>query len=353
MDSVTISVRNSITRMFVVGLITALVLPICFCPAAASTPAENSIDILLVLDHDYGANVPEIITILNRFGWNITTTALVPIVNSCDYLHNKHITVDMLISEIEDITIFDAISIMPGESHEQLRINQSALGLIQSAMAENLIVSAWCRAVRVLVAADVINGKNITGNADYESEYIAAGATFNELVPPVIDGNLVTGCRSRFYREEMCEAIATAMGVYEADHPTLDDIIITPDPSEQGQNITLTVEVSDVSSIYQVMAKIFELNSSGMRVSDVQVLSFKMNTTNSEGVLTYTLADLALGTYCIDLDVYDIFMNNVTYMNAANFTVATSVLSSLVITVTIGGAILVVAFLVLFLRRRL
>jgi hypothetical protein len=343
----------SYRRVFVAGLIAVLLLPICLQAIDATGQTEDPIDILLVLDHDYGENVPEIIKILNRYGWNITTTALEPIVISCDYSGNVPLTVDILISEIEDITVFDAISIMPGQSHEQLRTNQSALSLIQAAMAENLVVSAWCRAVRVLAAADVINSRNITGNAEYEAEYIAAGATFNALVPPVIDGNLVTGVRSRYYREEMCEAIATALGVYETNPPILDDINVTPNPSEHGQNITLTVELSDASRIYQVEAEVFELNSSGMRVSDVEILSFKMNTTSIEDIFTYTISNLTIGSYCLDLYVYDIFMNTIAYMNAVNFTVTTtSLLSSLVVPATLGGTILVIAIVVAFLRKR-
>jgi putative intracellular protease/amidase len=108
---------------------------------------------------------------------------------------------------------------MPGNSHDNLRGSEAALDVVREAVDEGLVVSAWCRAVRVLATADVLDGVNITGSADYREEYEAAGAIFNEMAPPVIDGNIVTGVHSRYYRTEMCIATATALDVYEVDAP--------------------------------------------------------------------------------------------------------------------------------------
>ena len=71
---------------------------------------------------------------------------------------------------------------------------------------------AWCRAVRVLARAGVLDGRRAVGHADYASEYEAAGAThLGDDHPPVIDANIVTSVRSRFYRSETCEAIGRAV----------------------------------------------------------------------------------------------------------------------------------------------
>ena len=211
------------------------------CDASVKSNAEDPVEILLLMDHGYGGNVPFIINILERFEWSITTAGLTENLTSCDYLGDEVFTVDMLITEVSDLTEFDIVSIMPGDSHDLLRTNQTSLNLISSAVDQGLVVSAWCRGVRVLAAADVIDGRNITGNADYVTEYEAAGATFNELVPPIIDGNIVTGVRSRYYRDEMCEAIATAAGVYETDAPTYVSATLTPQQSLLGTIVNLTV----------------------------------------------------------------------------------------------------------------
>ena len=92
---------------------------------------------------------------------------------------------------------------------------------MKEANQEKIIIAAWCRAVRLLAAADIVEGKNIIGHFDYFDEYKAAGANyieysftwkdgkkiFNNVSPPIQDGNIITTVRSLYYRNEMCELI--------------------------------------------------------------------------------------------------------------------------------------------------
>ncbi len=325
----------------------------------AAVEAQDQVDILLVLDNDYGGNVPPIITIFERYGWNVTTTGLYATLYSCAYL-SESMEVDILIPEIGDVTVFDAVSVMPGESHDGLRANQTALDLIRDAMSENLVVSAWCKAVRVLATADVIDGKNITGSSEFESEYVAAGATFNELVPPVIDGNLVTGVRSRFYRDEMCQAIATVLGFYEPDPPALDSIDLTPEQGITGANLSLEVHLSDATAVYMATVKVFELNASGLKASDVQVLHLWLDPVGDAGDYGVTITPLDVGNYTIDVYAWDTFMNEVEYAYAHNFTVreppttssSGTPLSALILPLGVTAAAGVVIVIVAIVRRR-
>ncbi len=320
--------------------------------------SQDPIEILLLMDDDYGGNVPHILGIFERYGWSITTTGLNQTLISCSYLGFAEFEVDILLTDITDITEYDAISIMPGDSHDSLRTNQSSLDLINSAVSEDLVVSAWCRAVRVLAAADVIDGKNITGNADYEAEYIAAGATFNELVPPVIDGNLVTGVRSRYYREEMCEAIATVLGFYESDAPEILSSVVSPQPSVIGTNVNLTVEFSDLSGVYRVEAELYALDAAGEHSVLYEQL-LVLNET-SENIFSGFIKDLELGNYTVDITAWDIFLNEIEQVDAVTLLVVDSLPSSagtgfdpmlLIIPGSMIGTALVVV-LVIFLRRR-
>jgi putative intracellular protease/amidase len=319
--------RRRVSRISFIGLISLLfvvssVVSISHGNVTTFAESEEPIEVLLVLDHDYGGNVPHIITIFERFEWSITTTGLNKTLTSCDYLGDAVFTVDLLMTEISDISQFDAISIMPGNSHELLRTNQTSLNLINSAVDQDLIVSAWCRGVRVLAAADVISGKNVTGSADFAAEYEAAGATFTSLVPPIIDGNIVTGVRSRFYRDEMCQAIATALGVYEPDAPVLVSSIITPHQGVLGSTVNLTAEFSDVTGVYNVNAKIFALNeTSGDRISVVYEQYFALNTTSTEGRFTGTIEDLDLGKYTVDLEALDLYLNEAVYSDVVNISI--------------------------------
>jgi putative intracellular protease/amidase len=349
------------------GYLIALVLLLSYSTVASSvatsnvdafTESQNPVEILLLLDHGYGGNVPFILDIFDRYGWSVTTTGLDETLISCSYLGYAELTVDILLTEISDVTQFDAISIMPGDSHDLLRTNLTSLNLINDAVSEDLVVSAWCRGVRVLAAADVIDGKNITGNADYEVEYEAAGATFNELVPPIVDGNIVTGVRSRYYRDEMCQAIATAIGVYESDGPSLVSATATPQQGVLGSSINLTAELSDVTGIYAVNAKVYELNEkTGERTSIVYIQFFRLNTTSVEGVYSGIIEDLELGSYTIDIETTDLYLNEAVHGYVANISVVeylppggTGLMQWLIPGAMIGTAGVVV--LVIFLKRR-
>jgi|GEM_PF-694597 len=188
---------------------------------------EPEIDILLIFDNSFGANYNfttgdpnlNIRQIMESYGWNITTAGVVDHLDSCHvsgaYFNQPSIDVDTLISEIDDITRYDAISIMPGRGHDNLMNNLDLLNLVGAANSSGIVVSAWCRGGRVLARAGVLYGRRVVGKTDYLAEYEAAGAIFvSDDHPPIIDGNIVTGVRSRFYRTEMCEAIAEAIETY-------------------------------------------------------------------------------------------------------------------------------------------
>jgi putative intracellular protease/amidase len=190
-------------------------------------PAD--VHLLVLLDDDLGANYNfstshdllgpvdnNIRKHFERYGWRITEAAVAGRVDSCSVsgapFGSRGETVDVLVSEIQDLSPYDAVILAPGREHRALLNSPEALDLIRSAVNEGRVVGAWCRAVRVLAKAGVIRGRRVGGNPDYRAEYEAAGAVYaGSDVPPVIDGNIVTCARSRYYRTEMCEAIATAI----------------------------------------------------------------------------------------------------------------------------------------------
>lgn len=189
----------------------------------------GNVRVLVLLDDDFGANFNfsvwhsllgpldnSIRRHFDRYGWDTTIAGLSMRADSCSVsgapFGSRSVDVDTLLSEIDDVSSFDCLVIAPGRDHSNIMDSQAALSLIRSAVDEGLVVSAWCRGVRVLAAADAIRGRRVTGHADYRSEYEAAGASYlgNDR-PPVTDGNIVTSVRSRYYRTETCEAIAEAI----------------------------------------------------------------------------------------------------------------------------------------------
>ncbi len=217
---------------------------------------EPTVDtkILLLADHNIGSNVDiqdgseNICQKFESYGWNMTYAGLSDTLHPC--MQNGTIVygrpdflTDTLFNEITDITEYDVVSILPCSTHTNLLGSQPTLDLLAEAVDEGLIVSAWCRGVRVLAAADVLDGLTVTGHSDYEAEYLGAGAAFIPQAPPIIVGNIVTGVRSSYYREAICQAIRSAVP------PRVSIPMIVPENPTELQPVTISVLVEDSDPI--------------------------------------------------------------------------------------------------------
>ena len=177
--------------------------------------AEN-IKALVVFPNQFGANSFLILEKLDEFGWDVTTTGVNSVIQPCYW--GDPVTVDVTISEVTNITNYDCLILCPmrwwqnpPNAYGDILNSPEAMDLFIAANDAGLIIYATCAGVRVLAAADIISGVNITGNTNYQNEYIAAGANFiGANIPPVIDGNIVTSTRGQYYWNQNPEAIKTA-----------------------------------------------------------------------------------------------------------------------------------------------
>ena len=180
---------------------------------------SDNIKVLNIIPNNYGANHYFSLEMYEEFGWEITTTAVTPSVNPCFW--GEAITVDILVSDITDITEYDIISISqsrwynnPATAYSDLVNSPEVMTLLQSASESGLIIAATCAGVRVLAAANILDGVQITGQPYYQSEYDAAGALYvGSQIPPVISGNIVTSMRGQYYMKENPEAIRKALEI--------------------------------------------------------------------------------------------------------------------------------------------
>ena len=286
--------------------------------------SETQINILLIFDNPYGAEYPYTKEILeNRFGWNITTTALEKTIESCTETM-ADVSVDYTIDNLPGISNFDIISVMPGPEQENLMASNEVLSLIKNANQRGLIVSALCKGVRVLAAADVISGKNVTGHWDYENEYRDAGATYFDGSPPIIDGNIITCYSSTQYRTQMCCALATAVGVLEVDPPT---ILETQNSNLSDGNYSISANILDNSGVFSVEAKFYLLSEDGQRVSSYPEFTCFLEKRNDEGLYEKSI-EIPQGFYSIDLVAEDIYYNRNIAKNIAEIFVSTSLNST-------------------------
>ncbi|MBU0936933.1 MAG: DJ-1/PfpI family protein [Spirochaetes bacterium] len=198
-------------------------------PVYPAGSTEDPYRAIILLDDNWGANLtiedkaPGIISQLQSFGWELVFASNHPSPNPCHYARNTAGLADLQsvvdIADLESISAYDALIIAPGQGHTKLMADPAILQLIRSADEAGLALAAFCRGVRLLAAAGVLSGRTVSGHADYEAEYRAAGAYFldyadrsakSDAPPPVVDGCLVTGLRSNYYRSAMCEAIRIA-----------------------------------------------------------------------------------------------------------------------------------------------
>jgi len=270
---------------------------------------NDPIQILVIVDDDYGANVFPIIQQFEDFGWNVTVAGLKKTLTSCLFIDYDTMETEVILTDISDVTVFDALSVLPGNSHVNLLANQTALDLIKAADEANLVISGWCKAVRVLAYADVLDGHNVTGHANFISDYEAAGATYvGDDVLPVIDDNIVTSVRSTYYRNQICNAIGKAIGVFESNVPILNDITVTFD-STNPKLITLAFDVSDESILLYVKIKAFEVNTTtGERLSPLYSSYYQVLNNHEPGICSCTF-DMKIGSYEVDFEVSDIYYN--------------------------------------------
>jgi putative intracellular protease/amidase len=197
-------------------------------PTITNTPGPRvkhhlGVSVLLLLPDQYGANFYLNKDNFERMGWRVTTAGVNKIIQPCAGFAKPHgcrnVEVDLLISEIDDISQYDVLAVMPAtqfsftsEPYADLLGNKKALDLIASANAEGLVVFAPCAGTKVLAAAGVLYGKNITGKPVYKKDYEGAGANFlGAPLPPVIDQNIVTVVRGLYYHVQNIEAVATSL----------------------------------------------------------------------------------------------------------------------------------------------
>ena len=233
-------------NIFLIG-ITGLLSLLLSISAFAATGDESgaSVDVLLLVGEEYGPNTYHLIDYFERHGWNVTTTGLEESARPCSpfasVIDIPHMAVDVLVSDIPDVSAYDCLVIMYSttilfqrRSYDDLLSSQEALNLISRADENGLVLFAPCAGVRMLAAAGVLEGHRISANPDYQFEYEAAGAEYlGTGLPPVIDGNIVTGTRGIYFLLENGEAIAAALALNRRGR------------SAQSESIPLTIGTAE------------------------------------------------------------------------------------------------------------
>ena len=100
------------------------------------------------------------------------------------------LTIDETVNRA-DPADYDALFIPGGYSPDRLRINENAVKFVTSFMQNDRPVFAICHAPQLLITADVLRGRKVTGWKSIVQDIKNAGAEFVDR-EVVEDGNLIT-----------------------------------------------------------------------------------------------------------------------------------------------------------------
>jgi hypothetical protein len=172
-------------------------------PTPVPTSTTEDVNVLVMLADFYGANTQLNLDNFDLFGWNVTLTGVQETIRPCRDFAAQHgcpgLEVDVLVSEIADVTAYDALLLMPAsryvrESFGDLLGSQDALDLLATAAEEGLVVYGTCTGQRVLNAAGLAQDLQVLDSAQ-----------------PVIADNIVVTRRGAYNHIPNCNAIATAL----------------------------------------------------------------------------------------------------------------------------------------------
>lgn len=104
--------------------------------------------------------------------------------------HGLVVPVDVTAGDVDSSTL-DGIVVPGGWSPDWLRRDPRVLDLVAQVFSRGKMVASICHGPWVLVSANILRGRTVTGVVAIKDDVINAGATFVDR-EVVIDGNLVT-----------------------------------------------------------------------------------------------------------------------------------------------------------------
>ncbi len=196
----------------------------CTKQAESQTNGKN---ILAIVPHGFGVNYFLLRDVVDQYGYSVTCAGLTDTVQICGPFAAPRggvaMTVDTLISQINDISGYDAVVILSSTQFSgenpfvDIMGDSHTMGLIAAAAKKDMPILVSCAGVRVLAALNLLDGKTITGSPKYQQEYEEAGATYMgvDFAPQTV-GNLITSTRGQYNNIPNGTALSAAIEARES-----------------------------------------------------------------------------------------------------------------------------------------
>ncbi|MFH2035407.1 MAG: DJ-1/PfpI family protein [Candidatus Zixiibacteriota bacterium] len=199
--------RRKVINIFVIMMM------VCFSWCGflmAEINSDSGINALILVPKNFGLNYQLLREEIDQYGWNVYHTGVSDTITACpsvvEALAFPPVIPELKIGEIDNIDKFDCLIITPAagsytdvpDSHTDIINSPEAINLIKRFADSGKPVFSTCAGVRVLAAADLIRGKQITGSPKFQDEYEKAGANYiGKDKPPMVAGNIITSVRGQ------------------------------------------------------------------------------------------------------------------------------------------------------------
>ena len=104
----------------------------------------------------------------------------------------------------------DAVIVPGGYAPDRMRRHKAMVELVRDVFARGKVVAAICHGGWMLVSADVLRGRTVTGFFAIRDDLVNAGMIWEDS-PVVVDGNMITS-RTPADLGPFCRAIIGALG---------------------------------------------------------------------------------------------------------------------------------------------
>ncbi len=113
---------------------------------------------------------------------------------------------------------YDAVVIPGGKAPDRMRLSEGLIDIVKEADQMGLVIAAVCHGPQMLISADIIRGRHVTGWPSIWVDLKNAGAKVVEGQSSVTDGNIVTS-RQPADLPDFCAATIVLLGSQRTVEP--------------------------------------------------------------------------------------------------------------------------------------
>ncbi len=310
----------------------------------AAKPLEDVQGIFLVALH---VNLGEFNTpkdFLEEYGCSITVVGPTSTVTAEG---GSSIEVDILINNLNNLSYYEFLYVPGGGAPDNLIEIPEAIDLVVDAYNDGLVLGAICAGPLVFAEADIISGRNISGNTEVKTDIENAGANFI-ADGIVIDGPFVTADYA-YLNDFVQQGLVKALGYYEYNPPILVDYEFGFIFTGSTESLSVIAEITDEFAIARVYVELHKYNQETSQFEYSKEAQLSSNFENN----TYSVIidEVLAGNYSAWIKADDVLGNVGIYEDLYRFVIKGTKKISVSTLVILSGLIICAVFTKTYLKK--